>query len=519
MTSIGMSNTEMEFGTFIESAHNDPQINSQIVLVNGAAGGSVIERWVDPANPYYAQTWGQLDTKIMVAGLTDAQMQVVWVKVTQRDYQPNFPQDMISFQSELEELARLLKIKFPNLKITYFSSRTRSFSYLHGLSPEPTAFENGFAVRWMIEKQIHGDLSLNFDSTKGPVLTSYITWGPYLWIDGYNTRSDGRSWPLTDVDPGDCTHPSSAGQLAVVEMLMEFFKSDTTANPWFLKPGVVTPTSPPPTTPTSTISAVPSSTATQIPILTSTSTQTPIPTMMPISSWCFGANVVADDLNSCAGCANNGATWFTPSIISGGYSFNSTNASLNLGGFPYLNSKPAFTVSVWVRPNFDQNSGTTRYVFSDGNNIQLFYLNQIKDWRVSVRTVSGTFRVDTQGLTWSPNTWHLLTVTYNGAEVRLYWDGLLANSMATSGAVYGDSGATIVGNASTGGSYFSGAIDELRVFASALSPSEVYNMFASPLYTPTPTSSPSPTATFTFTPSPTTVSIPTLTPSPISTRP
>ena len=142
---------------------------------------------------------------------------------------------------------------------------------------------------------------------------------------------------------------------------------------------------------------------------------------------------MADDLNSCTGCANNGATWFTPSIISGGYSFNSTNASLNLGGFPYLNNKPAFTVSVWVRPNFDQNSGTTRYVFSDGNNIQLFYLNQIKDWRVSVRTVSGTFRVDTQGLTWSPNTWHLLTVTYNGAEVRL----LLGRSF---GKQYGDIG-------------------------------------------------------------------------------
>ena len=223
MTSIGMSNTEMEFGSFLQLAHGDPQINSHLVLVNGAAGGGVIERWVDPANPFYAQTWSQLETKIAAAGLTDAQMQVAWVKVTQQSYQPNFPQDMQAFQAELETLARLLKSRFPNLKINYFSSRTRAFAYFHGTT-EPVAFENGFAVRWMIEKQINGDPSLNFDPSRGAVRAAYLSWGPYLWIDGYNPRSDGRTWPLTNVDPVDCTHPTSAGQQAVAEMLMEFFK-------------------------------------------------------------------------------------------------------------------------------------------------------------------------------------------------------------------------------------------------------------------------------------------------------
>jgi hypothetical protein len=187
--------------------------------------------------------------------------------------------------------------------------------------------------------------------------------------------------------------------------------------------------------------------------------------------------VVADDINACTGCSNNGATWFTPSIISGGYSFNGTSGALDLGGFPYLDNKPAFTLSAWVRPSFDQNHASLRYVFSDGNNVRLFYLNSINDWRVAIRTVNGTYQVDTQGLTWNSNTWHLLTVTYSGAELRIYWDGLLANNSVASGAVNFDNGPTFIGMAPIGGSNFSGAIDELKVYSAALSPSEVSNLF------------------------------------------
>ena len=175
-----------------------------------------------------------------------------------------------------------------------------------------------------------------------------------------------------------------------------------------------------------------------------------------------------------------GLTWFTPSIRSGGFTFNGVSASINLGGFPYLANRSAFTLSVWVRPAFDATSSTSRYVFSDGNVVQVFYLSQINDWRASLRTANGTYRVETQGLTWSANTWHLLTVTYSGAEVKLYWDGVLADSAPASGAVASDSGATVLGMASVGGSNFNGGVDELRVFASALTAAQVYTLYVNP---------------------------------------
>ena len=534
MTSIGMSNTEMEFGSFLELAHNDPQINSHLVLVNGAEGGAVIERWVDPANPFYAQTWSQLETKIAAAGLTDAQVQVAWVKVTQQSYQPNFPQDMQTFQAELETLARLLKTRFPNLKINYFSSRTRSFSYFRGLSPETSAFENGFAVRWMIEKQINGDPSLNFDPSRGAVPAAYLSWGPYLWIDGYNPRSDGRTWPLTNVDPVDCTHPTTAGQQAVAAMLMEFFKGDTTTIPWFLNPGVPTPTPPTtrtatPSTPTRTLITPP--TPTRTPTLGATSTRTatrtglrllPLPaprlgpglqlqllpapgppcdpnfachansnphanqdahiisTPAPVSSWGFATNLVRMTSTAAPAAPIMGLDGLLPASVPAASHLMGSALRLTWAVFRTWQTGLQFTLSVWVRPAFDATSSASRYVFSDGNIVQVFYLNQINDWRATVRTANSTYRVETQGLTWSANTWHLLTITYSGAEVKLYWDGALADSVPASGAVASDSGATVLGMASVGGSNFNGGIDELRVFASALTAAQVYNLFVNP---------------------------------------
>src|SRR4030067_2163487 len=67
-----------------------------------------------------------------------------------------------------------------------------------------------------------------------------------------------------------------------------------------------------------------------------------------ISAWGFASNAITDDLNGCVGCANNGATWYYPSIYSGGFEFNGTRSYLNLGTVPYLHKRTSFTVSVWL---------------------------------------------------------------------------------------------------------------------------------------------------------------------------
>ena len=102
------------------------------------------------------------------------------------------------------------------------------------MNPEPSAFESGFSVRWLIEKQLDGDPSLNFLPSRGKVMAPFLSWGPYLWADGSKPGSDGRVWLPEDLAK-DCTHPSLSGDAKVSQMLMDFFKSDPTTTPWFLE--------------------------------------------------------------------------------------------------------------------------------------------------------------------------------------------------------------------------------------------------------------------------------------------
>ena len=229
LLSVGMSNTAGEFGLFENQAVHDASLNPHLVLANGAQGGAVATYWVDPES----QNWKDIDTLLAFKKVTPQQVQAAWVKLT--NYELNeFPQAAQKLQGDLETVARNLKLRFPNIKIAYFSSRARSYAYWEGANPEPGAFETGFAVKWMIEKQINGDQSLNYDPKRGKAVAPWLAWGPYLWIDGLNPRSDGMVWLATDLRT-DCVHPSLSGRQKVVDQLNAFLKTDETARTWFLK--------------------------------------------------------------------------------------------------------------------------------------------------------------------------------------------------------------------------------------------------------------------------------------------
>src|SRR5687768_9954711 len=133
-------------------------------------------------------------------------------------------------------IARALKVRYPNIKLVYLSSRTRAYvqAVTGGLNPETYAYESSFSVKWAIQNQLDGALHLNFDPVKGPVMAPYLCWGPYLWADGLQPRSDGFTWICSDLR-ADFTHPSTNGAAKVADQLLAFFKTDPTATPWFLR--------------------------------------------------------------------------------------------------------------------------------------------------------------------------------------------------------------------------------------------------------------------------------------------
>lgn len=226
MIGIGMSNAYQEFSAFQALAGLDSSINPSLILVNGAQPGLTAEYWIDPN----ANTWIVVNQRLAAAGVTPEQVQVAWVKNT-RTGSSAFPANAQLLQSDLKAIVRNLKIHYPNVKLAYLSSRTHSYIYWDGLSPEPDAFETGFAVKWLIESQINDDPELNFDPARGAVVAPYLSWSAYLWANGPNPRSDGLVWLQEDLMV-DCTHPSSNGELKVAQLLMGFFKNDTTTG-WF----------------------------------------------------------------------------------------------------------------------------------------------------------------------------------------------------------------------------------------------------------------------------------------------
>ncbi len=268
--------------------HQDTAVNPRLLLVNGAQGGRVADRWADPNG----DPWPELELRLQQAEVTPAQVQAAWIKLTLLRG-GDFPDKAQALQSYLQEIVHILHERYPNLQLVYLSSRTRSFAYWRGISPEPVAFETGFAVKWLIEQQLAGDPALNFDPERGVVTAPYLAWGPYLWIDGENVRADGRIWVQADMTQ-DCTHPSASRNQQVAEMLYQFFTTDSTAVSWFLaeheaatptatlaaptmtaETAVVTATTGPQTTPlaptATTVSAI---TATPTPAAPPTATET-----------------------------------------------------------------------------------------------------------------------------------------------------------------------------------------------------------------------------------------------------
>lgn len=276
MVSVGMSNTKQEFTAFKNSIRIDPEMNPKVKLINLAQANKTSDVWADPGSA----AWTTADEMLINQNSSPLQVQVVWLKQAQRGLK-DFPEEMLDLELDLENIVRNIKDRYPNTKVVFFSSRTNSYKYnVRSLSSEPTAFETGFAVKEVIQKQIEGDLSLNWDSARGPVEAPYLVWGPYLWADGINPRSDGFVWPASNLVQ-DCIHPSTEGELAVSGLLTSFFKTDPLTAPWFLAP-LVTSTPTPEATPTSTGSTP----TTQPPTPTSGGepTATPRPTRTPIST-------------------------------------------------------------------------------------------------------------------------------------------------------------------------------------------------------------------------------------------
>ena len=233
LLSIGMSNTTQEFSVFKPMADADLSKNPSLVIVDGAQGGMSAEKITDPNSSTGMQFWNTVNQRLTNAGVSPAQVQIAWVKQANATPTGAFPTDVTRLQADLTTIAQILKDRFPNIRLAYYSSRIYAGYADTTLNPEPYAYQAGFAVKWMIEQQINGAPELNYDPAHGTVRAPWLSWGPYLWADGLNPRSDGLTYACSDFQ-SDGTHPAPNGaREKVAQMLLNFFKTDSVARLWF----------------------------------------------------------------------------------------------------------------------------------------------------------------------------------------------------------------------------------------------------------------------------------------------
>ncbi|HEY4036077.1 MAG TPA: LamG-like jellyroll fold domain-containing protein [Ktedonobacteraceae bacterium] len=224
-----------------------------------------------------------------------------------------------------------------------------------------------------------------------------------------------------------------------------------------------------------------------LPLRTSKSAESP----SLIGCWSFNEGSGASTLDM-SGNGNraqiNGATWST-GRFGNGLSFDGSSNTVDINR-PIVDTSTSFTVSAWVLLS-DLNKWYTA-VSQDGNNVGGFYLQftprsdilsgQFAFSLVNSDSTTGTTIRATSNFEPMAHVWYHLVGVYDAraAQSSLYVNGVLRSTQMVP-ATWNASGETVIGRAKWGkaANFWSGKIDDVRLYNRALSTADVANLYAS----------------------------------------
>jgi hypothetical protein len=253
LVSIGISNLTQEWRL---GANNDPSssafafmskvaplqatgvINSEVLIVDGAKGAMGADVWgAEPPN-LTIDPWLTALNRLQFSQSSALQVQIAFVKAAHAGPSTCISNDGSTLGDagqlavDFAGMARNLRVVFPNIKLAYFVSRSYG-GYATTGNREPFAFEQGLAVKWVIDAHVSGSSTYGDLNWQGSgAIAPWMSWGPYLWSNGNTPNGLGISWDIADfVD--DHVHPSASGVNKASDAFLDFFLTDTTTRPWF----------------------------------------------------------------------------------------------------------------------------------------------------------------------------------------------------------------------------------------------------------------------------------------------
>lgn len=170
-------------------------------------------------------------------------------------------------------------------------------------------------------------------------------------------------------------------------------------------------------------------------------------------------------------------------LANGAYSFNGTNSQIAIPSQESLTPSAALTVSAWAKPNtatglrgivskdIQSGIGNPPYaIHQNGTAVTIYTTNSAN----SSKTIANCGSSVLSSGIWS----HMLT-TFDGTTVRLYVDGSLCSTTALQTDLAVTTGALRIGQQKNGsGRWFSGDIDDVRVYNYALNATDVQQLYS-----------------------------------------
>jgi hypothetical protein len=185
-----------------------------------------------------------------------------------------------------------------------------------------------------------------------------------------------------------------------------------------------------------------------------------------------GAGVAAMDASGNAlNGAISGATW-TTGRTGGALAFDGVNDWVTVNDDARLDVT-RLTLSAWIRPTARTPWMTVLMKETADGLAYALYANNDVSRPAGEVLVNGVIRVASGTAVVPTSAWTHLAYTYDGANMRMYVNGVLVRTVARTGNITPSTGPLRIGGNQLWGEYFTGVIDDVRVYNRALTLAEV----------------------------------------------
>jgi beta-lactam-binding protein with PASTA domain/glucose/arabinose dehydrogenase len=169
----------------------------------------------------------------------------------------------------------------------------------------------------------------------------------------------------------------------------------------------------------------------------------------------------------------NAATWTNAGKFGSALVFNGSSSWVTINASQSLALKNGMTVEAWVYPTTLSGWRTIALQERPGGLAYSLYAYDNAPRPAGYINVGGS-DISASGTAQPPlNAWTHLAMTYDGAALKMYVNGTLVKSTSVSGNIVSSTSPLRIGGNSLWGEYFSGRIDEVRIYNRALSVGEI----------------------------------------------